>query len=220
MSGLTPTETHSRYHHRKCYLNFVHRTFNMRELKYYVACSVNGFIAHTDGSFDGFLQEGEHFAGLIENFPETFPAHFRDAMGINVENKHFDVVLMGRKTYEVGSKMGIINPYPQMQQYVFSRSMKESPNVNVKLVSSNAIAFVKRLKHETGKDIWLCGGADLAATLFAENLIDELILKVNPFLMGSGIPLFAGVIKQTSLELTNSKIYGNGVLVLHYRLKI
>jgi dihydrofolate reductase len=192
----------------------------MRKLKYYVACSVDGFIAHTDGSFDGFLQEGEHFTGLIENFPETFPVHFRDAMGINAENKHFDVVLMGRKTYEVGSKMGITNPYPQMKQYLFSRSMKESPDVNVELVSSYAIAFVKRLKHETGKDIWLCGGADLAATLFAENLIDELILKINPFLMGSGIPLFAGVIKQTSLELTNSKIYRNGVLVLHYRVKI
>jgi dihydrofolate reductase len=192
----------------------------MRELKYYVACSVDGFIAHTDGSFDGFLQEGEHFTGLIENFPETFPAHFRDAMGIHTQNKHFDVLLMGRKTYEVGSKVGITNPYPQMKQYLFSRSIKESPDVNVELVSSNAIAFVKSLKNETGKDIWLCGGADLAATLFDENLIDELILKVNPFLMGSGIPLFAGVIKQTSLELTNSQIYGNGVLVLHYRVKI
>jgi dihydrofolate reductase len=192
----------------------------MREIKYYVACSVDGFIAHTDGSFAGFLQEGEHFAGLIENFPETFPAHFRDAMGINAENKHFDVVLMGRKTYEVGSKVGITNPYPQMKQYLFSRSMKASPDVNVELISTDAIGFVKSLKNETGKNIWLCGGADLATNLFAANLIDELILKVNPFLMGSGIPLFAGVIKQTSLELSDRKIYVNGVLVLHYRVKI
>ncbi|MFH7029501.1 MAG: dihydrofolate reductase family protein [Heteroscytonema crispum UTEX LB 1556] len=191
----------------------------MRELKYYVACSVDGFIARKDGSFDGFLQEGEHIADLIETFPETFPVHFRDAMGIHTENKHFDVVLMGRKTYEVGSKVGLTNPYPQMKQYIFSRSMKESPDANVELVSSDAVGLVKSLKNETGKDIWLCGGADLATTLFAENLIDELILKVNPFLMGSGIPLFAGVVKQTSLELTNSKIYGNGVLVVHYRVK-
>jgi dihydrofolate reductase len=43
-----------------------------------------------------------------------------------------------------------------------------------------------------GKDIYLCGGADLATTLFAENLIDEIILKLNPLLFGSGIPLFSG----------------------------
>jgi dihydrofolate reductase len=191
----------------------------LRELTYYVACSVDGFIAGKDGSFDGFLQEGEHFAGLIETFPETFPVSYRVATGIQAENKCFDVVLMGRKTYEVGSKVDITNPYPQMKQYLFSRTMKESPDANVKLVSSDAVGFVKSLKNETGKDIWLCGGADLAATLFAENLIDKLILKVNPFLMGSGIPLFSRPIQQTALELTESKIYGNGVLVLHYRVK-
>ncbi|BAZ40191.1 riboflavin biosynthesis protein RibD C-terminus domain protein [Calothrix sp. NIES-4101] len=191
----------------------------MRELKYYIACSVDGFIAHKDGSFDGFLMSGEHIAGLAETFPETFPAHFRDGLGIQSENKHFDVVLMGRKTYEIGSKVGITNPYPQMKQYLFSRSMEASPDENVELVSTNAIAFVKSLKQENGKDIWLCGGAELAASLFQENLIDELILKVNPFLMGSGIPLFADVVKQTSLELSDRQIYDNGVLVLYYRIQ-
>lgn len=191
----------------------------MPELKYYIACSVDGFIAHKDGSFEGFLQEGEHITDFLESFPETFPVHFRDALGINPENKYFDVVLMGRKTYEVGLNVGITNPYPHMQQYVFSRSMKESPDPNVELVSEDAVALVKSLKNQTGKDIWLCGGADLATTLFAEKLIDKLILKVNPFLMGSGIPLFREAIAPTDLELTDSKIYA-GVLVLHYRVRI
>lgn len=35
--------------------------------------------------------------------------------------------------------------------------------------------------------------------------------------MGSGIPLFSEVIQQTALELTSIKIYGNGVLLLHYK---
>jgi dihydrofolate reductase len=46
-----------------------------------------------------------------------------------------------------------------------------------------------------------------------------MILKVNPILLGSGIPLFSGVVKETDLELTNSKIYNNGFMLLHYRVK-
>ncbi|MBD2730844.1 dihydrofolate reductase family protein [Nostoc sp. FACHB-892] len=106
-----------------------------------------------------------------------------------------------------------------MKQYVFSRTMLQSPDENVELVSENAVELVKSLKSETLKGIWLCGGADLATTLFAHKLIDQLILKINPFLMGSGISLFSGVIGQTALELANSNIYENGVVLLHYRVK-
>lgn len=76
----------------------------MRELKYYVACTVDRFIAREDGSFDFFLMEGEQVVDLLESFPETIPAHFRDRLGISGENKCFDVVLMGRRTYEAGLK--------------------------------------------------------------------------------------------------------------------
>ncbi|MBE9116739.1 dihydrofolate reductase [Lusitaniella coriacea LEGE 07157] len=173
----------------------------MRKLKYYVACSLDGFIAHQDGSFDGFLMEGEAVTDYIESL------------------KNFDVVLMGRKTYETGLKEGKTNPYPMMKSYVFSQTMKESPDEKVELVSENAGKLVRRLKQETGRDIYLCGGGNLATTLFAENLIDEIILKINPFLMGSGIPLFADVIPQTALELTNSRIYDSGIVWLNYEAK-
>ncbi|MEM7591036.1 MAG: dihydrofolate reductase family protein [Cyanobacteria bacterium P01_A01_bin.83] len=191
----------------------------MKELIYYVACSVDGFIADSDGSHDGFCQDSEYFANLFAIFPETVPSHLRDVMGTNDENQWFDVVLMGRKTYEVGLKDGITSPYSHLKQYVFSRTMSASPDDNVSLVSENAVELVTNLKQEPGKNIWLCGGANLATTLFINNLIDRLILKVNPFLMGSGIPLFSGVIQQSILELTNSQIYDNGVLLLYYKVK-
>ncbi len=191
----------------------------MRNLVYYVACSVDGFIAHTDGSHDGFSYDQDYFADLFAAFPETVPTHLREVMGVDSENQWFDTVLMGRKTYEVGLKDGVTSPYSHLRQYLFSRSIPESPDANVELVSDQAIEVVQQLKAEDGKDIWLCGGANLASTLFANQLIDQLILKVNPFLMGAGIPLFADVIPQTALDLTNSKIYANGVLLLYYSVK-
>lgn len=177
----------------------------MRKLKYYVASTVDGFIAHEDGSIGGFPAEGEHLADYLESLKTWF-----------------DVVLMGRKTYEFGFQFGVTNPYPRMKQYVFSRTMKESPDENVELVSENIVELVRELKSEAGKDIYLCGGADLATTLFAEKLIDEVILKLNPVLFGSGISLLSGSgmpMGPIDLELTGSKVYGNGVLLLHYRVK-
>jgi dihydrofolate reductase len=191
----------------------------MRELTYYVACSVDGFIAHADGSHAGFSQDGEYFADLFSSFPETVPSHLRAVMGINSENKWFDIVLMGRKTYEIGLKDGVTSPYSHMKQYLFSRTIQNSPDERVQLVSEKAVELVTTLKNQAGKGLWLCGGANLAATLFEHSLVDQLILKINPFLMGSGIPLFSGVIQQAALELTNSKIYKNGVVMLYYKVK-
>jgi len=174
----------------------------MRKLKYYVASTVDGFIGHEDGSVGGFLEQGEHVADYLESLKTWF-----------------DIVLMGRKTYEFGFQYGVTNPYPWLKQYVISRTMKESPDENVELVSGNVVGLVRALKGESGKDIYLCGGAELAAMLFDEKLIDEVILKLNPVLFGSGISLFSRSVKPIDLELTGSKVYGNGVLLLHYRVK-
>jgi dihydrofolate reductase len=173
----------------------------MRTLKYYVACSIDGFIAHEDGSFDGFAPDGEPVTDYLQSL------------------KTYGAVLMGRKTYEVGLNMDVTDPYPHLESYVFSRTMTKSPNESVHLVSDNMEARVRDLKATEGGAIYLCGGATLAGTLFAEGLIDEIILKVNPFVMGKGIPLFTGSIKQTQLELKKSTVYENGCVWLYYRVK-
>jgi dihydrofolate reductase len=188
----------------------------MSRLIYFIACTVDRFIARKDGSFDFFLMEGEHIVDLLSTFPETIPIHLRGMLGIMADNQHFDSVLMGRRTYEVGVKEGITNPYPHMNQYLFSRTLQQSPDPAVELVSSDPVTFVRELKQRSGKDIWLCGGGDLATVLFPA--IDEMILKVHPFLLGSGIPLFSGTVPLTALELIDSKIYKNGFMLLQYRV--
>ena len=189
----------------------------MRELKYYVACTVDRFIARVDGSFDFFLAEGQHLTELVAAYPETIPAHIRAALGVNAENRWCDTVLMGRKTYEVGLPFGVTSPYPHLAQYVFSRSMPRSLADDVRLVDSDPLECVQSLKRKPGKDIWLCGGGALAAAVFPE--IDELILKINPVILGSGIPLFDGLVDHTALTLAEVKTYDNGFMLVRYRLR-
>lgn len=185
-----------------------------RKLVYYVACTLDGFIARADGSFDCFLFQGEHFRDLIEMFPETVPAHLRAVLGVPETARRFDTVLMGRNTYEVGIREGITNPYKPLRQFVVSRTMLESPDLGVELCGGSPTDLVRRLKAQAGKDIWLCGGSKLAYALFAE--IDELILKINPVLIGSGIPLFDGVVGPLRMSLVGHQAYENGFALARY----
>lgn len=172
----------------------------MSTLTYHVATSLDGYIAHTDGSFDGFAWDDE----VVRDF-------FAELAG-------YSTVLMGRKTYEVGLREGKTSPYPDMRQIVFSRSMTARPDPAVELVCDQAKDFVRSLKAEQGGPIWLCGGSELAATLLAAGLIDQLKIKLNPVLFGAGIPLFAPPIALSQLRHTDTRNYACGITVLSYEL--
>ena len=172
----------------------------MRKVVYLVASSLDGKIAKEDGGFDCFPMEGEHVTEYLTSL------------------KDFDDVLMGRNTYEVGTKVGLTNPYPSMRGHVFSQSMEKSPDANVRLVKDDAAEYVRTLKNQPGRDIYLCGGGALAARLLEEKLIDELAIKLNPLLIGPGIPLFTKVKEPLLLKLISSKVYDSGVLLLRYQV--
>lgn len=187
-----------------------------RRLIYYVAVTLDGFIARPDGSFDCFLFEGDHFPDLFARFPETFPTHLRHQLGVSGEPQLFDTVLMGRNTYEVGLREGITSPYAPLRQYVISTSMTESPDKGVTLFREDPLDLVRQLKREDGKDIWICGGGKLAGALAPE--IDELILKINPVVIGAGIPLFVGYEGITPAIPLEYRTYSSGFVLARYQL--
>jgi dihydrofolate reductase len=189
----------------------------MREIVYYVASTVDGFIAHLDGSFGGFPWDDGFGAELRARFPETFPAHLGGPSAPEATHS-FDAVLMGRKTYEVGLRESITNPYPSLASYVFSRTLAGSPDPNVTLTSEHPVAVARDLKARPGKAIWLCGGADLASALFSAGLVDRLIVKLNPVVLGAGIPLLGRETARRALTLTESQVYPSGHALLHYRV--
>lgn len=158
----------------------------MRALVYLIAVSMDGYIADPDGGFDGFGTQPETLAALFELYPETCPAHARAALGVTAAARRFDAVVMGYRTHQPALDAGLTSAYPHLKQYVVThRALPDDPTVET--ISGDAAAAVAELKTHPGRDIWLCGGADLAGQLIG--LVDEIQLKVNPVLFGSGIPL-------------------------------
>lgn len=193
----------------------------MRKLVYYIATTLDGFIAGPDGADptgpDGFWPiPADYIEHLVANYPETLPGPARTALSVTAQGTCFDTVLEGRRSYEIGLKAGITDAYPHLRHLVFSRTLAESPDPAVELVATDPAERVRELKREDGKDIWLVGGGELAGALYGE--IDRLILKVAPMTIGTGIPLFSrtAAFDPRTWELTDHTVLGSGAAFLTY----
>lgn len=168
----------------------------MRDLVYYIATSIDGFIADPDGDFSRFPVDPATLAVLFERYPETCPTHVRAALGVTAEPRRFDTVIMGSGTFAPGLDAGLTGgAYPHLRQVVATHRALD-PADGVETIDGDVLARVAELKAEPGRDIWLAGGGDLSAQLMP--LIDEVQVKVNPIVLGDGIPLFGRRVTGTS----------------------
>ena len=172
----------------------------MRKVTFGGANSLDDYFARKDDSVDWLLW-GQEVSSITANFWKTV-----------------DTVVMGRRTYEVALRSGTTS-YPGVKNYVFSRTLKKSPDEKVEIVATDAAEFVRELKQEEGKDICVMGGGLLAKSLFEAKLIDEIGLNIHPVLLGSGIPLFHEMRHQINLELLECKPFENGCVFVSYRVK-
>jgi dihydrofolate reductase len=102
----------------------------------------------------------------------------------------------------------------QLPKLVFSKSL-EGVEGNARLSRADPVQTVQALKEEDGRPIAV-GGADLAATLTAHQLIDEYQLFVYPVALGGGKPFFADHTR-VNLELLETRTFSNRVVYLRYR---
>jgi dihydrofolate reductase len=172
----------------------------MRTVTFGVACSLDNFIARKDDAVDWLVWSDDVNSVMAEYW------------------KTIDTVVMGRKTYEVAVRQGQA-AYPGVKNYVFSRTLKKSPDPRVEIVAEDAAAFVRRLKGEAGKGICVMGGGEVAKALFEADVIGEVGLNIHPVLLGSGIPLFLGFSRQINLELLSSRTLKGGCVFVMYRVK-
>lgn len=174
----------------------------MRKVTFGVANSLDNFIARENGAVD-WLMWSDEVTEITGDFWKTI-----------------DTILMGRKTYETALAHGNgKNPYSGVKTYVFSSTLKESPDKTVEIVNDEAEEFVQNMKNGEGKDICVMGGGELANSLFEAGLIDEVGVNIHPVLLGSGIPLFHQMQQQINLDLIESRILKNGCVYLLYRVR-
>ncbi|HEV7890633.1 MAG TPA: dihydrofolate reductase family protein [Pyrinomonadaceae bacterium] len=173
----------------------------MRKIIYYAATSADGYIARTDGG--------------VEWLDRPMP---KGSYGMAAFFKSVDTVLMGRETYDVGRRFGL-EGHPGKKNYVFTRKRLRTRAPNVEFVRGPIGEFARRLRAERGKDVWLMGGAALAASFLDEGQLDELFIHVIPVLIGEGILLVQPRRRTTSLSLISSHSYTDGVVRLHYSVR-
>jgi dihydrofolate reductase len=89
----------------------------------------------------------------------------------------------------------------------------------VQFVNDAIGPFVRRLREQSGKDIWLMGGGDLIASFLDEQAIDEFFISVVPVFIGDGIPLIARRHRHVPLTLVSIERFEDGLAQLHYRVQ-
>lgn len=170
----------------------------MRQVRFSVAISLDGFIAGPKGELDWMVWSDE--AGALARY------HWRD----------FDTVLVGRRAYEAAVASGQAGGDPGgVRSLVFSTTMAEAPP-HAELVREGAAEAVRVLKRSEGGDIILLGGGVLAGTLIAEGLVDRIELNLHPVILGGGARLFPDGVR-ARLELEETRPLAGGCVLMRYR---
>lgn len=177
----------------------------MQQVVLYIAASLDGFIARSDGSID-----------WLESLPN--PDNSDHGYGKFLEG--IGSIVMGRKTYEVILGFGVEWPYAGFQTFVVSRQPDLAINSpDTQLVREEIPRLVNQLKASSTKDIWLVGGGELATWFLNQGLLDQIILTVIPVVLGTGIPLFAPAPKESTWSLNQVESYSSGAVALHYDIQ-
>jgi dihydrofolate reductase len=171
----------------------------MRQLRYGVAMSLDGYIAGPNGEADWIVMDPEL----------DFGAYF----------SRFDTLLMGRGSFEAMRAMGGGDGnWEGMQSVVASTTMRPSDHPSLTIVN-DAASFIKEQKRMEGKDIWLFGGGRLFQSLLDAGLVDGIDVGVIPVLLGGGVPFLATPAKRAMLKLTEQRLYkASGTVSLQYEV--
>lgn len=189
----------------------------MRKIIVHEFISVDGVIQAPGGADEDTEGGFQHGGWTIPYFTEEMGTHFLEMMD------EADTLLLGRKTWVthgtafdpmVDDPFG--NVMNAVQKIVVSTTLKNADAWrNSKLISSNVVGEVRKLKEQAGKNILIDGSSVLLHTLIENDLVDEFQLHVHPVVLGGGKRLFPEG-KRVNLKLLESKALPTGVVLQRY----
>lgn len=183
----------------------------MRNVVLMMSVSLDGFIEGPGRELDWHMVD------------EELHTHFNEELGA------MGGFLDGRVTYELmaefwptadtdpsntGAMVEFARIWRDMPKIVYSRTL-EGADWNTTVARDVVAEEVMALKSRPGGDLAL-GGADLAAAFMRLDLIDEYRIYVHPVVIGGGKRLFSPG-ATASLQLADTRVFGNGVVLLRYR---
>lgn len=104
--------------------------------------------------------------------------------------------------------------YADFITYVITHN-RSSSTERIRFTDKNPVDLLKNLKQQNGKDIWICGGANLARQFLYANAIDQYYISIIPTLLGKGVRLFGDLPNELKLSLIQTRNY-NGIVELIY----
>jgi dihydrofolate reductase len=139
------------------------------------------------------------------------------------ETRNSAALLLGRVTYQ-----GFADAWPSregefadlfntMPKYVVSSTLENPEWTNTTVIDGDdLVAAVSKVKQEADGDVVVHGSPQLAQALLEHDLVDELRLMVFPVVLGAGKRLFGDLGEKKALRLVDSKVVGDGVVILTY----
>ena len=178
----------------------------MRKIILYIAMSLDGYIADEKGGVDWLVGE------KIAEFPNESYRQFISRI---------DTIIMGYRTYhQIITELSKDKWYYQgYKSYILTHQNIFEYRDDILFRNEDIQHLLLQLCNEEGKDIWICGGADIVHQCLQYDLIDEFYITIIPTLLGKGIPLFQCFDKSIPLQLV-SHTDDNGMIELVYKKRL
>ncbi len=180
--------------------------------------SLDGYMADLNGKID-WIRMDEETNQLVKEL-------YRDAAG----------TIYGRKTYELmdpfwpdvkkepGKWPKWVVDYAEWVdealKVVVSTTLPPPGWKNTRLIRSNVVEEMRRVKEEVKGDLLLLASGQLLATLLPAGLVNEVVVTITPVVLGGGFPYFKGLTAKVPLELQEERKFSNGVVGLRYRVVV
>lgn len=172
----------------------------MPKVTLYIATSLDGYIARSDGGID--------WLSMVEAPGEDYGyASFYDSV---------DAIALGSNTYELALSFGEW-PYPGKPTFVFTQRDLPCDRDDVMRASDSVEGVLAKLDAQGYQHLWLVGGGALVNSFLQQNLIDDYIISTIPIILGAGIPLFPPSNSEIKLQLMSAKPYPSGLLQTYYK---